>query len=162
MKPRPTGPGSRAPAHGYCERPPKGCPGCSGSHVNCEMRTFPPTRTAPAPASLYAWSEVSMQKFVRPTSADSTLRSFGQAWRRSGETGVGRLRKLDVHLRAGPLLIDQVQVARVGRAGRKTLGDAIAESGVGEAGGRDHVHGRHRHERCKRLCVIVRAGDVNG
>src|SRR5213078_4431433 len=83
MKPLPLGHGSVPPAHGYCERPPRCCPGCSGSQVNFEIRTFPPTGTAPLPLSLYACSEVSMQKFVRPTSAGRTLGSFGQASRRS-------------------------------------------------------------------------------
>ena len=53
--------------------------------MNCEMRTFAPTGTAPAavPLSLYACKEVSMQKFVRPTSAARMLGSLGHARRRS-------------------------------------------------------------------------------
>ena len=39
--------------------------------------------TAPLPESLYACSETSMQKFVRPTSAGSTLGSPGHGRRRS-------------------------------------------------------------------------------
>src|SRR6266480_1591045 len=83
MNPSPLAQGSVPPAHGYCDRPPRCCPGCSGSQVNFEIRTFAPTGMAPLPPSLYACSEVSMQKFVRPTSAGRTLGSFGQALRRS-------------------------------------------------------------------------------
>src|SRR5262249_17714752 len=83
MNPLPMAHGSVAPAQGYCESPPRCWPGCSGSHVNSEIRTLPPTGTAPLPLSLYACREVSMQKFVRPTSAGRALGSVGQAQRRS-------------------------------------------------------------------------------
>src|SRR6266436_6282009 len=83
MNPLPLAQGSVPPAHGYWDRPPRCCPGCSGSQLNWEIRTLPPTGTAPLPLSLYACSEVSMQKFARPTSAARTLGSLGQARRRS-------------------------------------------------------------------------------
>ena len=42
MKPRPFGHGSLAPAHGYCESPPRCWPGCSGSQVNSVTRRLEP------------------------------------------------------------------------------------------------------------------------
>src|SRR5438105_13256645 len=68
MKPRPVGHGSVWPAHGYCESPPTFWAGWSGSQLNCETRTLPPTGTAPTavPLSLYACSEPSMHVFASP------------------------------------------------------------------------------------------------
>src|SRR6266511_1452564 len=71
MNPRPLEQGSWWPAHGYCEMPSTCWPGCSGSQANCEIRACEPTGTAPAPVSLKACSEVSMQKLYRPWSAAS-------------------------------------------------------------------------------------------
>src|SRR6266511_1816095 len=82
-EPRPLEQGSWWPAHGYCEMPSTCWPGCSGSQANCEIRAFEPTGTAPAPVSLKACSEVSMQKLSRPWSAARMLASLGQACRRS-------------------------------------------------------------------------------
>src|SRR6266511_3461118 len=83
MNPRPLEQGSWWPAHGYCEMPSTCWPGCSGSQANCEIRAFEPTGTAPAPVSLKACSEVSMQKLSRPWSSARMLASLGQACRRS-------------------------------------------------------------------------------
>src|SRR4030095_6444557 len=89
MKPRPVGHGSLCPAHAYWVIPSTFCCDWSGSQVNCETRTLPPTGTAPAavPASLYAWSETSMQVFASPTCCGRIEGSFGHvSWRSEEET----------------------------------------------------------------------------
>ena len=60
--------GSLAPAQAICPIPPSFWAGFIGSQVNWEMRELAPTGSAPDPVSLYACRDVSMQKFVRPTS----------------------------------------------------------------------------------------------
>ena len=86
MKPLPVGHGSLWPAQGYCESPPTFWSGWSGSQLDCETRTLPPTFTAPEPVppSLYACSETSMQVFASPQCEAMIAGSpEGQAARRS-------------------------------------------------------------------------------
>src|SRR4029450_11280700 len=79
MKPRPVGHGSLCPAHAYWVIPSTFCCDWSGSQVNCETRTLPRNCRAPdaVPASLYAWSETSMQVFASPTCCGRIDGSFG-------------------------------------------------------------------------------------
>src|SRR5205807_8376046 len=52
--------------------------------------------------------------------------------RRPGEAAVGRLRELHVHLpeRRVPVLVGEVEVARIGGACREALGDSVPEPRV--------------------------------
>jgi hypothetical protein len=72
-------------AHAYWVIPSTFCWDWSGSHVNSETRTLPPTGVAPAavPVSLYGCSEMSMQVFASPTCAGRMLGSSGHTSRRS-------------------------------------------------------------------------------
>src|SRR5260370_39548695 len=58
-------------------------PGCCGSQVKLDALTLAPTGTAPAPPSLYGWTDTSMQKFDRPWSCLMMLAAVGQLARLS-------------------------------------------------------------------------------
>ena len=102
--------GSIALAQAICPIPSTCWAGFIGSQVNSEMRELAPTGSAPDPMSLYACRDVSMQKFVRPTSSEHArigwacsppvVERYGHhAVRPGGDRRlelVGRLGRLDV------------------------------------------------------------------
>ena len=83
--------------------------------------------------------------------------------RRPGEAAVGGLRELHVHLAPEriPVLVREVEMARIGRARGEALHDPVCGSAYSVSPPVGMRHGRDGHERAEAAAVIDRSGDVD-